>query len=160
MANDIIDIERYVTANRARLGMSAGESASAFGSEHRLAVYGTLRPGGTSAHMLAPYGGMWSGGIVRGYQLGACTESGCPGLAWDPAGEKIEVQVLESPELAAAWVSLDAYEGSDLVRIVVPVEIDGAGIVAANLYASADATRARLLMRDGGNVHDTVDDRL
>ncbi len=158
------EIDRIVAVNRARLGLGQGRSkggsapALETAAGARLAVYGTLRPGQSSAHMLEPYGGSWRKGTVTGYQSGVCTADGCPGLAWDPAGDLIEVMVLDAPGLAGAWDVLDAYEGADYARLLVPVTLEGGERVLAQTYASADATRTRLIMWDGNNCHETVDD--
>ena len=58
-------------------------------------------------------------------------------MAWEPdapASEDIEVLVLDAPTLADAWPELDAFEGEEYARILVPVCIDGARWIA-NIYA-------------------------
>lgn len=102
----------------------------------RLAAYGSLRPGEANHHIVADIPGRWVEGTTRGTlnPSGWGADLGYPGLDWDPEGEEVPVQVLESTALPAHWERLDAFEGSAYRRILTPVETD-AGLVACNLYA-------------------------
>ncbi len=40
-----------------------------FGTDHTLAVYGTLAPGRPNHHVLAPLGGKWTDGLIEGELL-------------------------------------------------------------------------------------------
>ena len=62
---------------------------------------------------------------------------GFPGLEWDPAGDPVPVRVFASPELPAHWERLDAFEGPDYRRIVVPVEGLPGGPRRCNIYVIA-----------------------
>lgn len=113
------------------------EIEEAHAPSRRLAVYGSLAPGGSNHGVVAPLGGRWTGGRVRGHlhEPGWGAGVGYPGLVWDPGGAEVAVQVLESEALALDWERIDAFEGPDYVRILVPVELDGGGELVANLYA-------------------------
>ncbi|KSB89578.1 hypothetical protein AS593_02570 [Caulobacter vibrioides] len=104
----------------------------------RLAVYGSLAPGRPNHHHLAPLGGTWTSGVVRGRLVaeGWGAKIGFPGLTPAPEGEAIAVQVLESDALEAHWPSLDAFEGAGYRRVSVTVETE-AGFVEAWIYALA-----------------------
>ena len=51
----------------------------------------------------------------------AYSPQGYPGLIWRPGAARNGVDVLESAELPRHWKKLDAFEGADYRRIVVPV---------------------------------------
>jgi len=101
----------------------------------RLAVYGSLAPDRPNHHHLAPLGGTWTSGVVRGRLVaeGWGATIGFPGLVLDPDGEAITVQVLESEALEAHWTRLDAFEGAGYRRVSVTVETE-AGPVEASIY--------------------------
>ncbi len=86
----------------------------------RLAVYGSLAPGGPNHHQLGDLPGRWVEGTVRGelHQQGWGAELGYPGLTLDPDGPQIRVQVFESPALPDHWNRLDGFEGSGYQRAV------------------------------------------
>ncbi len=110
-------------------------------SSRRLAVYGSLAPGRSNHHVLAPYGGTWTTGRVRGDLIatGWGAAVGYPALRLRADGPWEAVQVLASDRLASAWSDLDAFEGADYRRVLVPIHAgDDERIVAvANLYESA-----------------------
>ena len=165
-----IDLSQIIAVNRGRLGLDPIDTARdqkfslQSGASHRLCVYGLMGPDGPDAHVLKPYGGTWADVTFPGYiqNAGACLINGeCPGLAWTPTGEQNSGHVLDAAALADAWLTLDAHEGNDLVRLLTPVQMSAGGAsFAANIYASRDASRAQLLMLDGMNVHDDADFRL
>ena len=107
---------------------------------HRLAVYGTLAPGRSNHHVVAPYGGTWTRGRVRGdlVEAGWGAAVGYPALRMRADGPWVPVYVLESDRLPAAWPDIDAFEGDEYQRILVPVFADhdeATEIIAvANLY--------------------------
>jgi len=103
----------------------------------RLAVYGTLVPGGSNAHVLADLAGEWATGTLRGRRLDDGWQ-GYPGLVLDPAGERVRVHVLSSPALPGAWSRLDAFEGPGYRRVVVDVELGDGSVVAAQVYVLVD----------------------
>lgn len=104
----------------------------------RLAVYGSLAPGRPNHHHLAPLGGTWTSGVVRGRLVaeGWGATIGFPGLVLDPDGEEIPVQVLESDALEAHWPHLDSFEGAGYRRVSVEVKT-GTGPVKAWIYILA-----------------------
>lgn len=111
-------------------------------SKHALAVYGSLAPGRQNHHQLSALSGTWRTGLTvtghledRGWGAGI----GYPALVWSASGPPVAVQLFVSDELPAHWARLDAFEGDDYARIVVPVR-DGDEVVAlANLYAARPA---------------------
>ena len=117
--------------------------AAGDGPRHRLAVYGSLAPGEANAGQLEALEGAWiEGGVVRGrlHPSGWGAAHGFPGLEWDPRGEPVTVRVFVSPELPAHWEHLDAFEGEDYRRIVVPVEDLPGGPLRCNIYVIASST--------------------
>lgn len=105
----------------------------------RLAVYGTLAPGKSNYGQLAGLAGTWSRGTVRGTlrPAGWGQAHGFPGLIWNPAGERVAVQLFESRDLEQNWDRLDAFEGEDYQRLLIPVEQQGR-LSVANIYALAE----------------------
>ena len=113
------------------------------GPEHRLAVYGSLAPGEVNAWVLEPLEGAWfSGGFVRGrlHREGWGADHGFPGLELDSDGEPVPVDVFVSRELPDHWNRLDAFEGEDYRRTVVPVEGLPGAPLSCHIYVVADRT--------------------
>ena len=104
-------------------------------AETRLAIYGTLAPGGINHEQIADLKGSWRKGVILGRfekaQVG--DHVGLPGLLLDPAGQMIDVQVFESADLPDHWARLDAFEGVEFQRVVTNVETAD-GPVAASIY--------------------------
>jgi len=103
----------------------------------RLAVYGSLAPGEANHRIIQSVKGIWSSGSVRGdrhEQVWGRT-MGYPGFLWRPDGPRVKVALLESDDLPEHWGRLDAFEGSDYCRILLPIERDDGTTVVANLYA-------------------------
>ncbi len=105
----------------------------------RLAAYGSLRPGQVNHRLLAHLRGTWLRGTVRGnlHPTGWGVAQGFPALIYDEDGPPVPVEVLESEDLPAHWQRLDAFEGADYTRLLVPVDLDDGRLIAANLYHSA-----------------------
>lgn len=103
----------------------------------RLAVYGTLAPGGSNAHVLVPVGGEWSTGTVAGTRHEDGWH-GYPGLDLDGT-EEVPVHVLHAPGLAGHLERLDAFEGPGYRRVVTEVELDDGRAVEAWVYVLAEA---------------------
>lgn len=135
-------------------GGSAGEDARAADAERRLdalfrtrealAVYGTLAPGWSNHHVVAPLGGEWAHGQVEGdlFPLGWGATMGFPAFRPRAGGPAVPVQVLTTPRLPAAWRGLDHFEGPGYRRILVPVFHPAPAderrlLTVANLYAAA-----------------------
>jgi gamma-glutamylcyclotransferase (GGCT)/AIG2-like uncharacterized protein YtfP len=108
-------------------------------ADRRLAVYGSLAPGEENHGELAPLAGRWLPGTVRGRLLdrGWGARLGFPALRWDPEEPEVAVQLFESDDLPRRWVSLDAFEGPDYERRLVPV-CSAEGVLAAWLYVLAE----------------------
>ena len=108
-------------------------------ARHRLAVYGSLAPGRKNHHQIAALAGTWEAGLaVTGEKLdrGWGAALGYPALRWAPAGERVEVQLFVSRELPDHWQRLDAFEGDEYLRIVVPVYAGERVTCLANLYGA------------------------
>ena len=108
----------------------------------RLAVYGSLAPGKSNHYMLADHAGTWTRGRVRGdlVNAGWGAAGGFPGLIPRDDGPWIPVQVFESQALPSIWPELDAFEGAEYERVLVPVyaeESDARVLFVANVYALA-----------------------
>jgi gamma-glutamylcyclotransferase (GGCT)/AIG2-like uncharacterized protein YtfP len=101
----------------------------------RLAVYGTLAPGGPNAGVLAHVPGEWTRGTVRGTRHEDGWR-GFPGLVLDAAGE-VPVDVLTSSALAGEWERLDTFEGPGYRRVVTDVVLEDGGGVRAHVYVLA-----------------------
>ena len=123
-----------------------------FRTSHTLAVYGTLAPGQPNYHLVAPFGGEWTDGVIEGDLLpeGWATDLGYPGFRPRVGGAAVAVQVLTAPSLATAWPNLDRFEGPGYQRILVPVFSTELGPVqagerrlytVANLYAATESER-------------------
>jgi gamma-glutamylcyclotransferase (GGCT)/AIG2-like uncharacterized protein YtfP len=160
-ALEAINAERHQRGTEATLGGAVERPASApwawraiETAGHRLAVYGSLAPGETNHHAVELLGGSWRRGTVRGKLHPRGATRGFPALVWDPVGEPVEVQLLETPALEAAWHELDAFEGEAYLRILVPVDLRpdpeadrsdrAVEIVVANLYALRPRATDRL----------------
>jgi gamma-glutamylcyclotransferase (GGCT)/AIG2-like uncharacterized protein YtfP len=93
----------------------------------RLAVYGTLAPGRINHHQISALAGNWQRGTVRGelFASGWGAALGFPGLILDPLGPLVDVDLLESEELAEHWNRLDEFEGIGYKRVVAAVETEG-----------------------------------
>lgn len=118
--------------------------ASRFAADRRLAVYGSLAPGRENHQQLAEIAGRWrSGYSVRGELLHAGWGDGLgyPALAWSLAGPAIPVEVFVAVDLPAHWARLDAFEGDDDLRILVPLFVASRPVAIANLYAAAPRRR-------------------
>jgi gamma-glutamylcyclotransferase (GGCT)/AIG2-like uncharacterized protein YtfP len=94
-----------------------------FKTSHTLAVYGTLAPGQPNHHVLTPFGGEWTDGLIEGdlLPMGWGADLGYPGFRPRIGGDAVAVQVLSAPLLASAWPDLDRFEGPGYERILVAV---------------------------------------
>lgn len=101
----------------------------------QLAVYGTLAPGRPNHHVLADLRGSWRPGQVHGH----LRHGRYPMLRWDPTGPPVDVLLFTSTDLPLHWQRIDAFEGDDYRRILVPVLADGELLAVANCYEAATA---------------------
>lgn len=106
-----------------------------FRASHKLAVYGTLVPGGPNHHVLESLGGEWHNGGVRGdlHQKGWGALQGYPAITWDPRADRVPVKLLVSDRLPSRWEQLagnDPGSSACLVDVVRAVG-DTAGVARA-----------------------------
>jgi gamma-glutamylcyclotransferase (GGCT)/AIG2-like uncharacterized protein YtfP len=135
-------LERLDAVNRLRRVRSSDEAleiqfAERYQAQFQLAVYGSLAPGRINHHQLEALGDDWSrdldtfGDVVHtGWGVGL----GFPAVRWNPLGERVSVHLLRSAGLPAAWEWLDAFEGEEYVRILVPIFSGAQLLTIANLY--------------------------
>lgn len=118
--------------------------AGRWSADRRLAVYGTLAPGQPNHHHLGDLPGHWRRGVVTGVlaQIGWGADMGYPALRWAPQGPEVAVQMFASEALPAHWPRLDAFEGEQYLRILVPVRLQDGSVAVANLYAAHPSAQA------------------
>lgn len=98
---------------------------------HRLAVYGTLMPGGANHGLLAGMPGTWQGCFLRGRH----GFRQYPVFTWNERGALVAAALLTSAALPLHWARLDAFEGEHYRRILAPVYDAGGHLLAiANVY--------------------------
>lgn len=141
MTADLDDLKATLDrVNRARLGIAAANEAAereierVHGASVTLAIYGTLAPGKVNHHHIADLGGTWRDAAVRG-RLGRVPcgiHQGLPAIVIGAAEPLHPVKLLASDALPAAWARLDAFEGEEMQRLLVPLEGEGG---VANIYA-------------------------
>ena len=109
-----------------------------FAVDERLAVYGSLRPGGNNHHLLGGIDGTWVPALVSGtlHHAGWAAEDGYPGLRLSDTGPLVEVLVFCSFGLPSLWAQLDEFEGPDYRRRRAPVLV-GANKFLVNIYELA-----------------------
>ena len=96
----------------------------------RLAVYGTLAPGGANTSQLVGLDGCWGDGNVTGR---LSMRDGFHSFGWEYPGDEVPVKVLSSPRLRAHLAGLDRFEGPRYCRILVPVRLAGS-LAVCNIY--------------------------
>lgn len=111
--------------------------ASRFGADRRLAVYGSLAPGRSNHDQLAGLAGAWTSGLTVRGELSTITFTDgleYPGLHPSGDGPPVPVELFVSEDLPAHWPRLDAFEGSNYRRVLVPVWRGHEVVEVANLY--------------------------
>jgi gamma-glutamylcyclotransferase (GGCT)/AIG2-like uncharacterized protein YtfP len=105
----------------------------------RLAVYGSLRPGRENFHLVADLRGKWQRGHVRGVLEPGGGEGNArwPKLSEHEGAPEVAVDVLESDDLPARWVTLDEFESPAYQRQLIVVELAEGRLAVANLYSKA-----------------------
>ncbi|MGI9147889.1 MAG: molybdopterin cofactor-binding domain-containing protein, partial [Chloroflexota bacterium] len=117
------------------LASSKGASSSeemADSPNTRLAAYGTLMPGQLNHALLADVSGTWIDGRVHGVRFMA---NGFPAFTPGAGPGQVAVSVLTSAALPQHWARLDAFEGTDYRRMLVPVRLPDGTSLVANIYA-------------------------
>lgn len=133
MLEDVLRlVTEAATARRAGDGSSAAEHEleRRFACAAWLASYGSLAPGGKNHGELARCPGTWWQGTVTGHRA----ERQWPVFTFAERGPRVPVWLLHSHELPTQWQALDAFEGSDYRRILVPVWHGDQLFAVANLY--------------------------
>ncbi|MDX1514462.1 MAG: gamma-glutamylcyclotransferase family protein, partial [Gammaproteobacteria bacterium] len=123
------EVLRKLNAGRASGGPAARRRAAEasierrFGASRRLAVYGSLAPGGRNHRILAPLSGEWRQGVVRGrrYPANRSTKRSFPGLCLDDGAGFVPVHLLTCDSLESRWGRLDAFEGEEYLRLLCMV---------------------------------------
>ena len=105
----------------------------------RLFVYGTLAPGRSNAHVLAPIPGAWEPATVTGTLLpeGWGAAAGYPGIVLDEHGAEVAGFLFSSDALAEHWPRLDAFEGEGYERVLITATRRDGTAVEAYVYALA-----------------------
>lgn len=143
---DKTDLDALLRLNRLR-AEPASETAQTlerhfarrYQADRRFAVYGTLAPGKPNHHHLSGLDGTWTQGHFVTGRLepsGWGADMGYPALRWSESGDAIEVQLFASDDLPEHWARLDAFEGDEYLRILVPVHAPNGPMTVANLYAA------------------------
>ncbi len=100
---------------------------------HRLAVYGTLAPGGANESILAGIQGAWTDGVVQGE---ISENTGLLFFRWRESGQEVAVKLLASNDLPNHLPRIDRFEGKKYTRILVPVTCKS-DLIVANIYEAA-----------------------
>lgn len=116
---------------------SSDDRATARPAPEGLFVYGSLCPGGSNEHVLAPLQGTFEPGAARGrlLQLGWGAAMGYPAIVLDPEGDRVPGYLFRSERLPMAWPELDAFEGEQYLRTATDVELESGRRAAAFIYA-------------------------
>ena len=115
-----------------------------FNASQHLAVYGSLAPGRSNHHVVAPLGGEWTDGCIEGDRVAVGWGAALGFNAFRPrvGGSAVDVKVLSAATLPSAWAELDQFEGEEYQRVLVPVFSRGPRKgrrlqTVANVYAAA-----------------------
>jgi gamma-glutamylcyclotransferase (GGCT)/AIG2-like uncharacterized protein YtfP len=103
-----------------------------------LAVYGTLRRGGSNHWVIARIAGEWLRGTVRAYSFDITwgPADGYPGLIPHPEAPLVDVDVLISDELPRRWREIDDFEGAGFERRPIDVALDDGTTLTAEIHVA------------------------
>lgn len=103
----------------------------------KLFVYGTLAPGRSNEHVLAPLEGTWEPATVRGtlFPEGWGASEGYPALVPSDDAPEVPGLVFSSPALEEHWARIDAFEGEAYERVRIRATLRGGETVEAFVYA-------------------------
>lgn len=105
----------------------------------RLGVYGSLLGSGDHHAMISDLGEAVAHGRVRGR---IAIRDGYPVMTWDNSGEDVPIEIYESRSLTnARWKDLDAWEGLNYRRTLVPVELENGEHLVGTIYAAIRETQ-------------------
>lgn len=134
-------LARLAAANAARRGGVADPSFDAldraYACRSKLAVYGSLAPGKTNHHVVAGLRGRWRPELVTHGDLvpqGWGAPLGYPAMRWRADAPPVDIELFESDDLPQHWARLDAFEGPEYCRVLVPVFAGARFVTVANLY--------------------------
>lgn len=126
----LLEVNAARRAGRRDASAAEHELERRFACAAWLASYGSLAPGGTNHGELAHCPGTWWQGTVTGHRA----ERQWPVFTFTERGPRVPVWLLHSRELPTQWQALDAFEGDDYRRILVPVWHGDQLFAVANLY--------------------------
>lgn len=101
---------------------------------HRLAAYGSLRPGEQHADVLAGLAGEWEPATLRGDVVWV---DGYPVLSPRADGPEVAAAVLTSPGLPGVWPMIDEFEGPAYRRVLVEFVRPDGTTGTASCYVAA-----------------------
>lgn len=104
----------------------------------KLAVYGTLKPGGVNHSIIKDIGGEWLDCSVKGE---ITTFEDLPVFIWD-RGKETNMKLLISNNLSENFERLDNFEGLRYKRILIPVQTHS-GVFISNIYSLRKINRSR-----------------
>ena len=102
----------------------------------RLALYGILRPGGSHHYEVRSIPGTWTTGTVRGwtYEITWGPAEGHDGITLSDDGPPVEVDILESDELARHLDRLDDFEGPGYRRVTATASLADGSVVDVDIF--------------------------
>ncbi len=101
-----------------------------------LAVYGTLRRGGSNHFIVSRIPGEWFEGTVRGwvYEIAWGDAAGYPGITLSDDAAPMPVDVLSSDALQRHLPDVDRFEGAGYRRVVTTVTLPDGNDLEAWIY--------------------------
>lgn len=107
-----------------------------------LIVYGSLAPGRDNHHHMKRISGEWKNAVIQGILVdkGWGQHLGYPGLRFEPRSETKDIDCFSfhSIDLGDHIERLDAFEGDDYQRIIIPFQLKEGGSGIGSVYALKD----------------------